>query len=54
MCFSAQASFTSGAVLTTIGVGTFRQAGKSDRKLFAAIPSYLVCSSLLKESFGSL
>ncbi len=38
MCFSAQASFTSGAVLTTIGVGTFRQAGKSDRKLFAAIP----------------
>ena len=38
MCFSAQASFTSGAVLTTIGIGTFKQAGESERKLFAAIP----------------
>jgi len=38
MCFSAQASITSGVVLSAIGVTTLRQAGKPAQKLFAAIP----------------
>ncbi len=38
MCFSAQASFTSGAVLTAIGVVTVRKATKPEQKLFASIP----------------
>lgn len=38
MCFSAQASFTSGAVLTAIGVATIRKVQKPEQKLFASIP----------------
>lgn len=38
MCFSAQASFTSGTVLTAIGVITARKIKKPEQKLFASIP----------------
>jgi hypothetical protein len=38
MCFSAQASFTSGAVLTAIGVATVAQAKKPEQCPFACIP----------------
>lgn len=38
MCFSAQASLTSGAVLSAIGVITLRQTWKPEQKLFASIP----------------
>lgn len=38
MCFSAQASFTSGAVISAIGVVTITQVRKPEQRLFAAIP----------------
>jgi len=38
MCFSAQASFTSGAVLSAIGVATVSKVRKPEQKLFAVIP----------------
>jgi len=38
MCFSAQASFTSGVVLTAIGIATLSKVRKPEQKLFAVIP----------------
>lgn len=38
MCFSAQASFTSGVVLSAIGVATFKKAKLPEQKVFAAVP----------------
>ncbi|HET6993235.1 MAG TPA: DUF6629 family protein, partial [Bacteroidia bacterium] len=38
MCFSAGASFTSGAVLAVAGVASFRNAKSVSQKLFASIP----------------
>jgi len=38
MCFSAQASFTSGVVISAIGVVTVSKARKPEQRLFAVIP----------------
>jgi len=38
MCFSAEASFASGAVLSAIGVATIRKVSKPEQRLFAVIP----------------
>lgn len=38
MCFSAGASFTAGAVISTIGIATMKEAKKPSQRLFAAIP----------------
>jgi len=38
MCFSAEASFAGGAIITTIGVLTVRKNTDPSRRLFAAIP----------------
>jgi hypothetical protein len=38
MCFSAQASFTSGVVLSGAGIATFRKTTRPDQKVFSAIP----------------
>lgn len=38
MCFSATASFSSGVVLTIVGIASLRKAGRSRRLAFAAIP----------------
>lgn len=38
MCFSAQASFTSGTFLTVAGIATLGKSDKPEQKLFAAIP----------------
>ena len=38
MCFSAGASFASGALLSAVGVITQRKARKPEQRLFAAIP----------------
>jgi hypothetical protein len=38
MCFSAAASFTSGAVLAVIGIASIKQTRKTSHTLFAAIP----------------
>jgi hypothetical protein len=38
MCFSAEASFTSGAVITAIGIATLTRVKKPDQIPFAAIP----------------
>ena len=38
MCFSAQASFSSGTILTIAGIATLRKSDRPEQKLFAAIP----------------
>jgi hypothetical protein len=38
MCFSAQASFAAGVVISTIGVATLNKVSKPSHKLFASIP----------------
>jgi hypothetical protein len=38
MCFSAQASFTSGAVISAIGVATMSKVKRPEQRLFAVIP----------------
>jgi hypothetical protein len=38
MCFSAQASFASGAVISAIGVATISKVKKPEQRLFAVIP----------------
>jgi len=38
VCFSAQASFTSGVVISAIGVATVSKVRKPEQKLFAVIP----------------
>lgn len=38
MCFSATVSFTAGAVLTVIGIASFKKATKPNERLFAVIP----------------
>ncbi len=38
MCFSANASFGAGIVLSALGVASLRKAKKPEQKLFAAIP----------------
>ena len=38
MCFSAQASFTSGIVISAIGVATVSKVRKPEQRLFAVIP----------------
>lgn len=38
MCFSAQASFTSGVVISAIGVATVTRSKKPEQRLFSAIP----------------
>jgi hypothetical protein len=38
MCFSAEASFTSGVVISAIGIATLRKARKPEQRLFAVIP----------------
>jgi hypothetical protein len=38
MCFSAQASFTSGAVISAMGVATVMKNKTPEKRLFAAIP----------------
>ena len=38
MCFSAGASFTAGAVISTIGVASLREVSNPSQRLFAAIP----------------
>lgn len=38
MCFSAEASFASGAVLAAIGVATVKKVNKPEQRLFAVIP----------------
>jgi hypothetical protein len=40
MCFSAQASFTSAAVISAIGVATLRKVNNPSQKLFSAIPLF--------------
>jgi len=38
MCFSAEASFASGVVLSTIGVASLKTVGRPEQRLFAFIP----------------
>jgi hypothetical protein len=38
MCFSAEASFASSAVLTAVGVASTRNVSRPEQRLFAAIP----------------
>lgn len=38
MCFSATASFTSAAVLLTVGAGTLSLNQEKENRMFAAIP----------------
>jgi hypothetical protein len=38
MCFSAEASFAGGVVISAIGVATLKKARKPERRLFAIIP----------------
>jgi hypothetical protein len=38
MCFSAEASFASGAVLSAIGVASVKKVSKPEQRLFAVIP----------------
>jgi hypothetical protein len=38
MCFSAEASFASSAVLTAVGVASVRNVSRSEQRVFAAIP----------------
>jgi len=38
MCFSAEASFTSGVVISAIGIATLSKVRKPEQKLFAVIP----------------
>jgi hypothetical protein len=38
MCFSAEASFTSGAIIAAVGVATLNKATKPEQRLFATIP----------------
>jgi len=38
MCFSAEASFAGGAVITAVGMATVGKAKEPEQKLFAAIP----------------
>ena len=43
MCFSAEASFASGAVLSAIGIATVKKASKPEQRLFAVIPLLFAC-----------
>lgn len=38
MCFSAEASFASGAVLSAIGIATVKKVSRPEQRLFAVIP----------------
>lgn len=40
MCFSAAASFTGGAIVSTIGFATMKKARKPSQRLFAGIPLF--------------
>lgn len=48
MCFSAEASFTVGSVITVIGVATFRQVHQSSRMMIALIPLLFGIQQLLE------
>jgi hypothetical protein len=38
MCFSAEASFAGGAMLSVIGIASSRNISRTKQRLFAAIP----------------
>ena len=52
MCFSPEASFAGGIVITAIGVATIRKVHKPSQILFACIPFFLGFNKLLKGFYG--
>jgi hypothetical protein len=52
MCFSADASFAGGVIISGIGVATIREVHKPSQLIFASIPIFLVFNRLLKAFCG--